>query len=64
MILRVGDIVKHTEIGVNPKYNEAVGLGKIISIFNSRVRVKWEKIKKARNYKEENLVRVENEIRQ
>jgi hypothetical protein len=53
--LHKGDGVRYSGPTVNPRYAAAMGLGRVLSICDGRVRVKFEGSKKPRNYKAENL---------
>jgi ABC-type amino acid transport substrate-binding protein len=53
--LAVGQKVQHVPVRSNPAYVAAMGTGEIVAITGTRVRVKWENVQQARNYKAENL---------
>lgn len=56
-VLKKGDRVRHKGSEANPNFRERIGVGTIVSIFGSRVRVKWDRVEKARNYKAISLER-------
>lgn len=57
MPISKGDRVRHVGSHTNKRFAEAVGIGTVVSVFARRVRVHWDNVRKARNYKEENLIK-------
>lgn len=57
--LSIGDRVRHVGSKANPTFRERIGVGTVVSVCDSRIRVKWDNVREARNYKAESLERQE-----
>ncbi len=50
-----GERVRHVPSKDSPRYHLVMGTGTIVAVTDTRVRVKWDAHKQARNYKAKQL---------